>query len=354
MSSATNIKVSRDDAPWEALVSAEIPPDALVAYREEELRELQKTAKLDGFRPGKAPIERIVSTYGEPAILRLTAERAIQHELPEILAKEQLLIVETPRVQSEAPEMGKPLAFTARAGLVPEVKLPDWREVAKKHNAKKEEPTVSDVEHQEALMHLKRERARIEKLQSGEQAQAAAEAARALAEDQLPALDDAFVQSLGYESAEKFTEAVRTNMQNEKEARAREARRSAILDDIVKGASIRYPAMLREYELQDMEGRISEDLQRMGSSFENYMTEVKKTREQLRKEWEQPADKRAKVRLVLTEIARQEKVDADEEQIKHEMEHAKKMYPNADEANMRAGIKHSIRNEKVMQLLENT
>ncbi len=353
---ATEIKVSRDDARWEVEVKAQIPADALARYREEELKELQKSAKLDGFRPGKAPLERIVQTYGEPAIARLTAERAIQHELPEILAAEKVLIVETPRVQSDDPVRqlaeGKPLSFTACAGLAPEIQLPDWKVLAKKHNEKRGEITITDEEHAQALTHLKRERARIEKLQEGVEARAAAEAARAIAEGELPPLDDAFAQSIGYESAEKFTSAVRANMQSEKEARAREAKRTAILDDILQESTIRYPAMLRQYELEDMEGRISEDLARMGSSFDNYMAEVKKTREQLRKEWEEPADKRAKIRLILTEIARQERVDPEESKLKHELEQVKKLYPATDEANLRAGIAHALRNEKVMELLE--
>ena len=141
-------------------------------------------------------------------------------------------------------------------------------------------------------------------------------------------------------------------MKSEKEAQAKEKRRSAILDEILKQATIRYPAVLREYELDDMEARISEDLARMGSSLENYLAEVKKTREQVRAEWNEPADKRAKIRLILGEIARQEKIVVDEAQIVHELQHAKKMYPQADEANMRAGIVHALRNEKVMELLE--
>ncbi len=350
--SATNIKVSRDDVRWEAEVKADILPEAIARYRDEALKELQKDAKIDGFRPGKAPVDRIVQMYGEPAIVRLTAERAIQNELPEILATEKLLIVETPRVQSAAPETGEPLSFTARAGLAPEVKLPDWKPLAKKHNEKKEEVTISDQEHTEALTYLKRERARIEKMQTGMEARAAAEAARAIAEGELPPLNDAFAQSIGYESADKFTDAVRVNMKSEKEARAREAKRTAILDDILKGSTIHYPAMLREYELEDMEGRINEDLQRMGSSFENYMVEVKKTREQLRKEWEDPADKRAKIRLILTEIARQENVAVDESKLAQEFERAKKMYPDTNERNLHAGIAHALRNEKVMELLE--
>src|ERR1700733_13801898 len=122
-SSATNIKVSRDEKRWEVDVTAELPAEAISRYREEALKEIQRDAKLDGFRPGKAPIERIVQIYGEPTILRHAAEHAIQHELPEILADKQLPVVETPRVTTDTPEAGKPLKFTARAALAPEITL---------------------------------------------------------------------------------------------------------------------------------------------------------------------------------------------------------------------------------------
>src|ERR1700691_4535793 len=104
MSSATNVKISRDDKRWEAEIRAEIPAEALSKYREEALKEIQRDAKIDGFRPGKAPIERIIQIYGEPTILRNAAEHAIQHELPELLAEKELPVVETPRVTTDTPE----------------------------------------------------------------------------------------------------------------------------------------------------------------------------------------------------------------------------------------------------------
>ena len=333
-------------------IHADIPAESLATYREEALKELQKTAKIDGFRPGHAPADRIVQLYGEPALLRLAAERAIQQELPELMAKEQVLIVETPRVQTETPEIGKPLSFTARAGIAPEVKLPDWKAIAKKHNAKKEPTTISDTEHQDALTHIRRERARIEKMETGMEAQAAMEAAKAIAEHELPPLDDTFVQSIGYESAEKFSDMVRTNMQSEKESQEKQTRRSAILDELARESTIHYPAILREYELNDMEARLADDLSRMGANLERYLTELKKTREELRIEWKDAADKRAKVRLVLSELARAEKIEVEETLLAQEIERARKIYPQADEANIRAGITHAIRNEKVMELLE--
>ncbi|MBI4079724.1 hypothetical protein HY414_00660 [Candidatus Kaiserbacteria bacterium] len=347
-----NVKVSRDESAWEIEVRAEIPAEMMGKYREEALGEIQKTAKLDGFRPGKASIERIIQIYGEPTILRQAAERAIQHELPELLASEKLLIVEAPRVTTDAPQAGKPLSFTARAPLAPEVSLPDYKRIAADINAKKEEVIVTDEEHAQALTHLRREKARIDKMEAGLEPQKAHEESRALDTEELPALDETFVKSLGLESVEKFSETMRANIKTEKEMQAREKRRAAILDELVKEATIRYPASLREYELDDMEARIKHDLERMGANWEGYLAQTKKTREQLRGEWKDAADKRAKVRLILSEIARRENIEADTERLEKEIAHAREHIPSADPAALRAHISHTLRNEKVLGFLE--
>ena len=349
----TNVKVTRDDSLWEAEVRAEIPAEVLEKYRGETLKELQKTAKLDGFRPGKAPLDRIIEVYGEPSILRHAAEHAIEHELPELLAAENLMIVDTPRVTTESPAAGKALSFTARAPLAPKVDLPDYKSLAKKQPLPgTEEIEVSDKEHAEALAHLQRERARIDKIEAGTEAQKAAEEARGMAEGDLPALDDAFVQTLGYESAEKFKEVLKMNIKNEKELKATEKRRAAILDELVKEATINYPAVMREYELDDMEARMKDDLARAGTTLEAYLEQSKKTREEIRTLWKDAADKRAKVRLILSEIARKEKIEPDQTQLEKEIEHAKEHYPNADVGALRAHIAHAMRNDATLQFLE--
>ncbi len=352
MSNATNVKVSRDEKRWEAEISAELPAEALSKYREEALKEIQRDAKIDGFRPGKAPVERIIQIYGEPTILRHAAEHAIEHELPELLAEQKLPIVEAPRVTTDAPESGKPLKFTARAALAPEVKLADYEKITSKINSKKEDLTVSDEEHAQAMLHLRRERARIDKIEGGSDAQKAAEEVKALAESDLPALDDQFVQSLGYESAEKFSEALRANIKNEKELQAMQKRRAAILDELVKDSTIHYPAVLLDYELDEMEGRLASDLSQVGQTVDVFLAQQKKTREQMRSEWTEAADKRAKVRLVLAEIGRKESLEPKREEIEHEIEHAKQHYPQADPETLRTHIAHAMRNELVLHFLE--
>jgi len=133
---------------------------------------------------------------------------------------------------------------------------------------------------------------------------------------------------------------------------AAEKRRAAILDDLVKGSKISYPSALREYELDDMEGRIKDDITRAGMTWEGYLAETKKTREELRAGWKDAADKRAKVRLVLTEIARKESIEPDEKALLHELEHARKAYPQADPAALRAHISHAMRNDATLRFLE--
>lgn len=351
--SCTNVKITRDDKAWETSVSATISPETLETYRTEALKEIQKTAKVDGFRPGHAPLERIVEIYGESAIMRAAAEHAIQGELPLLLAAENVMVIEAPKVTTDTPEAGKPLSFTARAALAPSVTLPDYKKIKDAHG-KSEPVVVTDEEHAQTLSHLKRERARIDKVEAGAEPAAAAEEARAMEEKDLPDLDDTFVQALGYPDVAAFTEAVRKNMQTEKEMQQVEKRRAAILEDLVKGAKISYPASLKEFELDEMEGRMADDLSRAGATLEQYLAEVKKTREELRASWQEAADKRAKVRLILAEISRTEHIEPDAGALAHEIDHAKKLYPQADPDALRAHIAHAMRNEAVLRWLDGT
>ncbi|MCI0558803.1 MAG: hypothetical protein MN733_09925, partial [Nitrososphaera sp.] len=149
-----------------------------------------------------------------------------------------------------------------------------------------------------------------------------------------------------------FTDALRNNIKHEKELRAFEKRRGAILEALVKASQISYPARLREYEFDDMEARIKDDLVRAGSTFEGYLSEIKKTREELRSTWDSAADSRVKVRLILAEIARIENIEPDPTALDHEIRHAREQYPSADSNVLRTHIAHAMRNEATLRFLE--
>lgn len=352
MSNATNVQVTRDESAWEVELKAELPAETVQKYRASALKGIQRDAQLDGFRKGKAPEDAIVRVYGEGAIMRAAAEEAIQHELPELFAKQDFVIVDTPRVTTGEPEAGKPLAFSARAALAPDITLADYKKISEKHKGQEEDTTVSDEEHTEALTHLRRERLRIDKVESGTEPQKASEESRSAELKDLPELDDAFVQSLGYPDAATFSVAVRTNLGNEKKMRSQEKKRTAIIDELVAGSTIRYPRALLEYELDDMEARMQEDLSRIGQTFESYLAQIKKTREEIRETWKEGADKRAKVRLILGKIAQEEKIEPEHKDVEHELTHAREHYPQANVQALRSHIVHMMRNELVLRYLE--
>ena len=347
-----NVRIARDLASWEIEISAEIPVEILQRYRAHALKELQMTARLDGFRPGKAPVERIVDVYGESAIMKQALEKAIQYELPQLLASENALIIESPRVSIEPPEKNTRARFTARAALAPIVELPDYKAIARTTTEKKEKISVSDEEHAQAMVHLRRERARIGKIEAGIEPKKAHEESRAMKEEELPELDDAFVRSLGIENAEKFSETVRANIKTEKELQAREQLRTAVLDKLIGASTIHYPSALREYELNDIEARMKHDLERIGTDLDLHLRQIQKTRAQLRTEWYGTAEKRAKVRLILTEIARRERIEPDKTRLEQEVAHARKHASHADPEVLRAHIAHALRNEATLMFLE--
>jgi len=350
--SHASAKVVRDEVRWEVTVRGEIPAASFERYCAEALDEIARDAHIDGFRPGKAPRDLVLKHVGEKVVLEHAAEHAVQHELPEMLAKEEVNIVASPQVMIEPPHADKPLIFTARAPLAPKITLPDYRKIAAAINKTKTEQTVSDAEHAEALTHLKRERVRISKIELGVSPHEASEQAKAIPETELPPIDDEFAISLGYESAKAFEDALRTNIKNEKDLREAEKRRASLLDELVKKSEIRYPAILKEYELEEMEARLAGDLERMGSTLDQYLSDSKKNKDDLRREWEPAADNRAKVRLILGEIARKEMIEPHPDALSEELARAKEHFKNADEAALRAHIQHAMRNELVISWLE--
>ncbi len=352
MQHVSNVTITTDESRWEAEVKATLDAEALVHEREHVIKELMRTTELKGFRKGHVPESEIVRAYGEPYILEHTAEHAVRHFLPEILAAHTVNIVDTPRVAIEKVVAGEPLTFTARAPLAPTTEVPDYVAIAIAQNKTRETVSVSDDEYKEAEMHFRRERVRMEAIDAGEAPQAAAEKARAHAVDDLPQLDDEFVKTLGLAGTEEFATRVREQIQHEKQVQATSKHRTLIIDALVTGAKIKYPTVLKEYELDDMEARLKEDLERLGQTYDAYLAETKKTREELRGAWGDAADKRVKMRLVLSEIARKEKIEADSVRVDREFAQAKQHYADADDAMLRTHIAHALRNEAVLEWLE--
>ena len=62
--------------------------------------------------------------------------------------------------------------------------------------------------------------------------------------------------------------------------------------------------------------------------------------------------KRAKLQLVLNEIAEKENIEPDKSKVDHEVSHLLEHYKDADETRVRIYVESILRNEAVLKMLE--
>lgn len=114
------VSLERTDG-LERTLKVEIPADRIEDAVQQRLSRLQKTARLDGFRPGKVPYRVVRDRFGGQVRQEVMGE-LVQSTLQEALAQEELYPAGTPQVHAvdEQPEQGG-MAYTATFEVFPEI-----------------------------------------------------------------------------------------------------------------------------------------------------------------------------------------------------------------------------------------
>jgi trigger factor len=161
------------------------------------------------------------------------------------------------------------------------------------------------------------------------------------------------VKKIGpFKDLKEFKEKVEKDILEDKTIRAKEKQRIAIMEKIIKETEGAIPDVLVDYEIERMKDEFRVDIERMGLKMENYLKDAKKTEEDLKKEWREPAIKRIKSEIILREIAIIEKIEADKEQAEKEKEHMLEHHKDADPKRVEDYINDVLRKEKVFSFLE--
>ena len=108
----------------ERRVNVEVPADRVENAVENKLKQLSRTAKIKGFRPGKVPMRIIRQQYGDQVRQEVLGD-LIQSTYGEALQKEELNPAGQPRIEPRELESGKPFSYTAVIEVFPEIKLAD-------------------------------------------------------------------------------------------------------------------------------------------------------------------------------------------------------------------------------------
>lgn len=177
----------------------------------------------------------------------------------------------------------------------------------------------------------------------------------------LPELTDDFLKTLGaFPSVEALKQSVREGILQEKKEKEKQRVRILIIEAIAKESKAEAPAVLIAAEIEKMFGELKSGVEEMGMQWEEYLLHVKKSVEELKKEWREEAEKRVLIALILREIAKREKIEPVKEQIEERANQYLMQYNSTHEAQKAIDpkdlydyTKGILRNEKVFEFLEN-
>ena len=322
-------------------IKGEIEAVEFESFRAQALKKLGENFEIDGFRKGHVPANILEQKLPEMALLEEMAQLALSKNYGKIITENKIDAIGYPKINITKLAKGNPLGFTITVATLPEMKLPDYKALAKKVNAKEEKVEVTNEEFEAIVKQAKMIRAK-ENAKGGE-----------IDENNLPDLDDEYIKTLGgFENFEDFKTKVRENVLQEKTFRAKDKKRLEMMESVIAETTLEVPEVLVDSEVHKMLNKMRSDIEGMGLKYDDYLKSLNKTEEDLHKEFEKDAEKRAKLQLIVGEIAKAEKLEAPKDMVEAEVKKVMEIYKDADPENARLYIESVLQNEEVFKFLE--
>lgn len=106
-----------------------VPAEKVDTEIKNRLRDLAKTQRIDGFRPGKVPVSVIRKRYGR-AVRHEVSSDLMQRNYIDALTGEKINPAGSPQIEQKTNEEGKDLEFVATIEVYPEVELQDMNSLS--------------------------------------------------------------------------------------------------------------------------------------------------------------------------------------------------------------------------------
>lgn len=106
-------------------ITIEIPVERVNAEIDKAYSAIQKKAKLQGFRPGKAPMQLIKRTYSD-AMRDDVMRRLYQDTLYKALDEHKVEPIDSPTIESDILEPGVPFKYSAIIEVMPQILLNEY------------------------------------------------------------------------------------------------------------------------------------------------------------------------------------------------------------------------------------
>jgi trigger factor len=358
---------------------AELEPSLKKAYRE-----IGAQVVIPGFRKGKVPSAVIDQRVGRGAVLNEAVQEVIPTQILAAVREHDVKTLGRPEVEIKNFTDGEPLMFTAELDVRPPITLPDFStievtidaaevsddDVDQQVNGLRErfatlktwdQParvgdyvqidlaasvngeevpggTASNVSHEvgsgqlvpgldDVLQGMSAGESTTfnSKLVGGDQLGEDADVSvtvRSVKEKQLPDLDDSFAQLASeFDTLDELREDLRARLARVKRAEQLYAARDETLKAIVAASDVPTPEGVVRDEVETRKEQMSEELQRIGTTLEDFLESQGKSQEEIDSELTGAASESVRVQLVLDTLADAEEITVTDDEFGHEIVH---------------------------------
>jgi len=371
-------------SPTRVKLAIEVPFDELKPSLHKAYREIGAQVQIPGFRRGKVPAAVIDQRVGRGAVLNEAVQEAIPQQILAAVREHDVKTLGRPEVEITEFADNEPLRFTAEVDVRPEITVPDLsaisvtvpaveigdNEIDEQINGLRERfATLKTVERPAAEgdyvqldlkatvdgeevpggsatnishevgskqllpglddvlvgMSADEERAFTTQLVGGDYAGRDAEVqvkVRSVKDKQLPEIDDEFAQLASeFDTLEELRNDLRERLGRVKKVEQIYAARDEALKQLVEAADIPAPEGIVKDEVEGRKQAMTDQLERIGATLEDYLTSEEKTEEQIDQELTDAATEGVRIQLLLDTIADAEDIQVSDDEFGHEIVH---------------------------------
>jgi trigger factor len=371
-----------EEKECEKVLKIEVPRDKVLVEIENMYNNLQRVAEIPGFRTGKAP-RNVVEKYFKNKVEKDVLEKLIADAYTEAVKLTKIDPIDYPNITDLKFEPGKSLEFKATVEVKPEIKLSKYKGIKVKKESTDVKPEdiekslkflqeryaefipvegrpvgdkdfvvidfvglldgkeVEGLKSENYVFEIGSKRV-IPEIEKGiiganinEQREIVVEykpdffdkklagkkitykvTIKGIKEKRLPNLDDEFAKDVGeFKTLDDLKKNIENSLKIELEQKEKTRIINFILDDIIKSTSFPVPKSL---VMQETERLLRDFESRMQSQNVTYES-LGKSREEVRKQYEEMSVKRVKGYFILEEIAKLENISVSDEEVDKEI-----------------------------------
>ena len=176
---------------------------------------------------------------------------------------------------------------------------------------------------------------------------------------ELPELDDDFASEVSeVETLKEYKKSVKERLQKAADEKAKNEAENAVIDAAAANCEIDIPAAMIEAQIDRMINDFAQRLSYQGMSLDQYLQYTGSNLEAMRENFKEQAEKQVRVSLMIEAVAKEEGIEASEEEVNAKIEEMSKQY-NMELDKLKEllrpedmdGIKKDVEFTKVIELL---